>query len=35
MHSATPDLGEHTAEVLAELGISTSELKVLKDRGIV
>jgi formyl-CoA transferase len=35
MHSATPDLGEHTAEVLAELGISSSELKVLKDRGVV
>jgi crotonobetainyl-CoA:carnitine CoA-transferase CaiB-like acyl-CoA transferase len=30
-----PELGEHTAEVLAELGYSTSEFDQLGERGVV
>jgi crotonobetainyl-CoA:carnitine CoA-transferase CaiB-like acyl-CoA transferase len=30
-----PLLGQHTAEVLAELGVDASELETLKQRGVV
>jgi formyl-CoA transferase len=32
---ATPELGEHTDEILAELGFSTAELAGLRDRRII
>jgi len=35
MASATPELGEHTDEVLAELGYSASQIAGLKDRKVV
>jgi crotonobetainyl-CoA:carnitine CoA-transferase CaiB-like acyl-CoA transferase len=31
----TPDLGEHTAEVLTALGYGEADIKSLKARGIV
>lgn len=33
--SAPPRLGEHTLEVLSELGMSESEVRSLADRGVV
>jgi formyl-CoA transferase len=35
MASATPELGEHTQEVLAELGYSAAEITGLRDRKVV
>jgi crotonobetainyl-CoA:carnitine CoA-transferase CaiB-like acyl-CoA transferase len=35
MASATPELGEHTDEVLAELGYSAAQIAGLKDRKVV
>jgi len=33
--SATPELGEHTNEVLQELGYSAAEIAKLKEKGAV
>jgi len=30
-----PDRGEHTEQVLAELGLTPAEIDVLKDTGVV
>ncbi|MFF5705572.1 CaiB/BaiF CoA transferase family protein [Streptomyces sp. NPDC012794] len=35
VRSAGPRLGEHTAEVLAEIGIGHEELSALADRGVI
>jgi formyl-CoA transferase len=35
MHAATPELGEHTGEVLAELGLSDEEIEDLRRHGVV
>jgi formyl-CoA transferase len=35
MRSATPDLGQHTAEVLAEIGIDGADLDRLKGAGVI
>ena len=35
MHSPTPDLGQHTEEILSELGINAEEVEILKKRGVV
>lgn len=35
IHSATPELGQHTDEILDELGIGSAEISSLKERGIV
>ena len=35
MHAATPELGEHTAEVLGEIDISGQELDRLRDEGVI
>jgi crotonobetainyl-CoA:carnitine CoA-transferase CaiB-like acyl-CoA transferase len=35
MASATPELGEHTDEVLAEVGYSAAEIAGLRDRKVV
>ena len=35
MRSATPDLGQHTAEVLAEIGIDGTDLDRLKGAGVI
>jgi crotonobetainyl-CoA:carnitine CoA-transferase CaiB-like acyl-CoA transferase len=34
-HLPPPRLGEHTAEVLGELGLSDDEIATLRDKGIV
>ena len=30
-----PDIGEHTAEILAELGLARAEIESLRERGII
>lgn len=35
MHSATPDLGQHTLEILNEIGIEREEFDNLKKNGVV
>ena len=35
MHSPTPDLGQHTEEILSELGIIGEEFEILKKRGVI
>jgi formyl-CoA transferase len=35
IHSATPELGQHTDEILGGLGIDANEITSLKERGIV
>ena len=35
MRSATPDLGEHTMEILNELGIEKREFNELRKKGVV
>ena len=35
LHRQAPGLGEHTAEILAELGLARSEIEALSERGIV
>ena len=35
IHSATPELGQHTDEILDSLGMNPSEITSLKERGIV
>ncbi len=34
-YSSTPDLGEHTTDILGEIGIEADEVQRLKDRGVV
>jgi crotonobetainyl-CoA:carnitine CoA-transferase CaiB-like acyl-CoA transferase len=35
MHSATPDLGQHTLEILDEIGIEREEFDNLRKNGVV
>ena len=35
MHSPTPDLGQHTEEILLELGINSDEFEILKKQGVI
>ena len=35
MHAATPDLGEHTADVLAEIDIGGEDLDRLREQGVI
>jgi crotonobetainyl-CoA:carnitine CoA-transferase CaiB-like acyl-CoA transferase len=35
MRAATPEIGEHTGEVLAELGLSDEEIDDLRRHGVV
>ncbi len=35
MHSPTPDLGQHTEEILLELGINSDEFEILKGQGVI
>ncbi|RAI03782.1 formyl-CoA transferase [Acuticoccus sediminis] len=35
LHSATPDAGQHTDAILAELGLSSGEIRELKERHVV
>jgi crotonobetainyl-CoA:carnitine CoA-transferase CaiB-like acyl-CoA transferase len=35
VHRIPPDLGEHTAEVLAEIGVSDDERRRLREQGVV
>jgi crotonobetainyl-CoA:carnitine CoA-transferase CaiB-like acyl-CoA transferase len=35
MHSPTPDLGQHTEEILLELGINRDEFEILKKQGVI
>jgi crotonobetainyl-CoA:carnitine CoA-transferase CaiB-like acyl-CoA transferase len=30
-----PSIGEHSAEILAELGLAPAEIEALRDRGII
>ena len=32
---ATPELGEHTADVLASLGYGDADIKTLKAKGVI
>jgi crotonobetainyl-CoA:carnitine CoA-transferase CaiB-like acyl-CoA transferase len=34
-HRAAPLLGQHTAEVLAQLGCSAAEITTLRERGVI
>ena len=35
MHSPTPDLGQHTEEIMLELGINSDEFEILKKQGVI
>ncbi len=35
LHSATPDAGQHTDEVLGELGLSAAEIDAMKERKVI
>ena len=35
MHSPTPELGQHTKEVLLELGINSEEFAMLKKHSVI
>ena len=35
IHSASPELGQHTDEILDELGVSAADISSFKERGIV
>jgi crotonobetainyl-CoA:carnitine CoA-transferase CaiB-like acyl-CoA transferase len=35
VRAPAPELGEHNAEVLGELGLSTAEIDQLRERGVV
>ncbi len=35
VHRPAPELGEHNAEVLGELGFSLAEIDQLRERGVV
>ena len=35
IHAPTPELGQHTDEILDELGVCAGDISALKDRGVV
>ena len=35
IHAPTPELGQHTDEILEELGVSAGDISALKERGVV
>jgi formyl-CoA transferase len=35
MRSATPDLGQHTVDVLGELGLSEDKIASLRERNVI
>lgn len=35
IHAPTPELGQHTDEILDELGVSAGDISALKERGVV
>jgi len=35
MHSATPDLGQHTEEILGAMGIAAAEIKSLREANVI